>query len=81
MRDEFPAGVILSTGTSLVPDLPFTFDEGDEVRIRISSIGQLANPVVRGKPQSRADRNLLSRTGEFFHPALRPEVCRPGLSG
>jgi 2-dehydro-3-deoxy-D-arabinonate dehydratase len=48
--DEFPAGVILSTGTSLVPELPFTLEAGDEVRIRISGIGELANPVVRGKP-------------------------------
>ena len=48
--DEFPAGVILSTGTSVVPELPFTLEAGDEVRIRISGIGELANPVVRGKP-------------------------------
>jgi 2-dehydro-3-deoxy-D-arabinonate dehydratase len=48
--DDFPAGVILSTGTSLVPDLPFTLEAGDEVRIRISGIGELINPVVRGKP-------------------------------
>jgi 2-dehydro-3-deoxy-D-arabinonate dehydratase len=48
-EDEFPAGVVLSTGTSLVPDLPFTLEAGDEVRIRISGIGELANPVVRGK--------------------------------
>jgi 2-dehydro-3-deoxy-D-arabinonate dehydratase len=48
-EDEFPAGVILSTGTSLVPDLPFTLEAGDEVRIRISGIGELVNPVVRGK--------------------------------
>src|ERR1700728_40327 len=47
--DEFPAGVILSTGTSLVPDLPFTLQAGDEVRIVISGIGALVNPVVRGK--------------------------------
>jgi 2-dehydro-3-deoxy-D-arabinonate dehydratase len=48
-EDDFPAGVILSTGTSLVPDLPFTLEAGDEVRIRISGIGELVNPVVRGK--------------------------------
>ena len=55
--DDFPAGVILSTGTSLVPDLPFTLEAGDEVRIRISGLGELANPVVRGKPLSPADAN------------------------
>jgi 2-dehydro-3-deoxy-D-arabinonate dehydratase len=55
--DDFPAGVILSTGTSLVPDLPFTLEAGDEVRIRISGLGELANPVVRGKPRSPAGAN------------------------
>jgi 2-dehydro-3-deoxy-D-arabinonate dehydratase len=48
-EDEFPAGVLLSTGTSLVPDLPFTLRAGDEVRISIEEIGALVNPVVRGK--------------------------------
>jgi 2-dehydro-3-deoxy-D-arabinonate dehydratase len=48
--DEFPAGAILSTGTSVVPDLPFTLEAGDEIRIRISGVGELTNPVVRGKP-------------------------------
>jgi 2-dehydro-3-deoxy-D-arabinonate dehydratase len=48
-EDEFPAGVVLSTGTSLVPDLPFTLEAGDQVRIRILGIGELVNPVVRGK--------------------------------
>jgi 2-dehydro-3-deoxy-D-arabinonate dehydratase len=48
-EEEFPAGAILSTGTSLVPDLPFTLEAGDEVRIRISGVGELVNPVVRGK--------------------------------
>ena len=48
-EDDFPAGVVLSTGTSLVPDLPFTLQAGDEIRIKISEIGELVNPVVRGK--------------------------------
>jgi 2-dehydro-3-deoxy-D-arabinonate dehydratase len=39
----------LSTGTSLVPDLPFTLQAGDEIRIHIAQIGDLVNPVVRGK--------------------------------
>jgi 2-dehydro-3-deoxy-D-arabinonate dehydratase len=52
-EDEFPAGAILSTGTSVVPDLPFTLEAGDETRIRISGIGELANPVVRGKAAVR----------------------------
>jgi 2-dehydro-3-deoxy-D-arabinonate dehydratase len=52
-EDEFPAGVLLSTGTSLVPDLPFTLRAGDEIRISISEIGELVNYVVRGKAALR----------------------------
>jgi 2-dehydro-3-deoxy-D-arabinonate dehydratase len=48
-EDDFPEGVVLSTGTSLVPDLPFTLRAGDEIRIAISELGELVNPVVRGK--------------------------------
>jgi len=48
-EEEFPAGAILSTGTSLVPDLPFTLQAGDGIRIHIAQIGDLVNPVVRGK--------------------------------
>jgi 2-dehydro-3-deoxy-D-arabinonate dehydratase len=48
-EDEFPDGVVLSTGTSLVPDLPFTLRPGDEIRIAITDIGELVNHVVRGK--------------------------------
>ena len=47
--EEFPYGVVLCTGTCLVPDLPFTLEPGDRVRIGISGIGTLENPVVRGK--------------------------------
>ncbi len=53
-EDEFPAGVVLSTGTSLVPDLPFTLQAGDEIRISISELGELVNHVVRGKAALRA---------------------------
>ena len=48
-EDDFPEGAVLSTGTSLVPDLPFTLQPGDEIRITIPGIGELVNPVVRGK--------------------------------
>jgi 2-dehydro-3-deoxy-D-arabinonate dehydratase len=47
--DEFPEGAVLSTGTSLVPDLPFTLESGDTVTITIDEIGTLSNTVVRGK--------------------------------
>src|SRR6185437_561132 len=60
-EDEFPAGVILSTGTSLVPDLPFTLQAGDEIRIAIPGIGELVNPVVRGKAAVAAALGLPAR--------------------
>jgi 2-dehydro-3-deoxy-D-arabinonate dehydratase len=48
-EDAFPDGVILSTGTALVPDSPFTLEAGDIVEIDIDQLGTLRNPVVRGK--------------------------------
>ncbi len=49
-REEvFPDGVVLSTGTSLVPDLPFTLRGGDRVDIRIDEIGALTSEVSVGK--------------------------------
>ena len=46
--DIHPRGVILSTGTCLVPPAPFTLERDDLVRIDITQIGTLTNPVVRG---------------------------------
>ena len=48
-EDDFPDGVILSTGTALVPESPFTLESGDIVTIDIDGLGTLRNPVVRGK--------------------------------
>jgi 2-dehydro-3-deoxy-D-arabinonate dehydratase len=42
---SFPHGVILSTGTGLVPELDFTLLDGDEVQIDIAGVGSLANVV------------------------------------
>ncbi|MBZ5740985.1 fumarylacetoacetate hydrolase family protein [Nocardioides mangrovi] len=48
-EDDFPQGVVLATGTSLVPDLPFTLEGGDVVSIELVGLGVLTNPVVVGK--------------------------------
>jgi 2-dehydro-3-deoxy-D-arabinonate dehydratase len=48
--DVFPDGAVLATGTSLVPELPFSLADGDVVTIRIDHVGTLVNPVVRGRP-------------------------------
>jgi 2-dehydro-3-deoxy-D-arabinonate dehydratase len=46
--NSFPNGVILLTGTGIVPDKPFTLTKGDRVEITIAGIGTLANPVTQG---------------------------------
>ena len=48
-RDNlFPDGVVLLTGTGVVPPDDFTLQAGDEVVISIEGIGTLRNPVVQG---------------------------------
>jgi 2-dehydro-3-deoxy-D-arabinonate dehydratase len=42
---EFPAGVILLTGTSVIPAPEFTLRPGDTVRILITGLGELVNTV------------------------------------
>lgn len=42
----FPDGVVLLTGTGLVPDVDTTLKAGDVVTIAIAGIGELVNPVV-----------------------------------
>jgi 2-dehydro-3-deoxy-D-arabinonate dehydratase len=52
--DVHPSGVILSTGTCLVPPAPFSLAGDDVVRIDISEIGTLTTRVVRGLDAIRA---------------------------
>jgi 2-dehydro-3-deoxy-D-arabinonate dehydratase len=47
-ENEFPNGVILLTGTGVVPPDDFTLNAGDVVAITIDGIGTLTNPVVVG---------------------------------
>jgi 2-dehydro-3-deoxy-D-arabinonate dehydratase len=47
-RDNlFPDGVILLTGTGIVPPDDFSLQPGDVVRITIDGIGTLTNPVIQ----------------------------------
>ena len=46
---HFPEGVVLSTGTGLVPEMTVTLIAGDVVTIRVAEVGTLSNPVVEGK--------------------------------
>ncbi|HYE20528.1 MAG TPA: fumarylacetoacetate hydrolase family protein [Tepidisphaeraceae bacterium] len=46
-RDQsFPGGVILLTGTGIVPPNEFSLRSGDGIRIEIDGIGTLENPVA-----------------------------------
>ncbi len=49
--NHFPEGVVLLTGTGIVPPDEFSLEAGDLVKISIDGIGTLVNPVVRGAPQ------------------------------
>jgi 2-dehydro-3-deoxy-D-arabinonate dehydratase len=46
---EFPEGVVLSTGTGIVPGLDFDLKPADVVEITIENIGRLVNPVVKAR--------------------------------
>jgi 2-dehydro-3-deoxy-D-arabinonate dehydratase len=43
---DFPAGVVLLTGTGLVPGSDFTLHEGDRVDVDVADVGVLTNPVT-----------------------------------
>jgi 2-dehydro-3-deoxy-D-arabinonate dehydratase len=51
--NRFPDGVILLTGTGIVPPDEFTLENGDEVHITIDGVGTLSNPVIRGESPGR----------------------------
>lgn len=46
--DHHPHGMVLSTGTGIVPDLDLTLEPDDVVTIDVEGLGSLSNPVVRG---------------------------------
>lgn len=46
--DRHPDGAVLSTGTCLVPEAPFSLEPGDVVHVSVSGVGVLSNRVVRG---------------------------------
>jgi len=48
-EEHFPDGVVISTGTGIVPEMDFTLAEGDVVSIDVEQVGVLRNPVVAGK--------------------------------
>jgi 2-dehydro-3-deoxy-D-arabinonate dehydratase len=51
---EFPVGVVLLTGTAIVPPPDFTLRAGDEVIIATTGLGELRNMVEITKPSRSA---------------------------
>jgi 2-dehydro-3-deoxy-D-arabinonate dehydratase len=58
--DIYPDGVVLATGTCLVPPAPFSLADGDVVAVTVGEIGVLTTSVVRGLDRMREafDRQL-----------------------
>ncbi len=44
--NSFPSGVLLMTGTGIIPPNDFTLASGDEIRIEIEGVGRLVNTVA-----------------------------------
>ncbi|MGW5190725.1 fumarylacetoacetate hydrolase family protein [Kribbella sp. NPDC004138] len=49
LPNDFPDGVILATGTGIVPELDFALAAGDVITITIDEVGTLTNTVATGK--------------------------------
>lgn len=49
LPNDFPDGVILATGTGIVPELDFALAEGDVITIAIAELGTLTNTVAVGR--------------------------------
>jgi 2-dehydro-3-deoxy-D-arabinonate dehydratase len=52
-ENSFPNGVLLMTGTGIVPPDEFSLAVGDRIRITIDPIGTLENDVVQSGPLTR----------------------------
>jgi 2-dehydro-3-deoxy-D-arabinonate dehydratase len=54
LRADFhPGGVVLTTGTCLVPPAPFSLADGDVVTVAVAEVGVLTTGVVRGLDRMR----------------------------
>jgi 2-dehydro-3-deoxy-D-arabinonate dehydratase len=51
--DIHPDGVVLATGTCLVPPAPFSLADGDVVAVAVDQVGVLTTDVVRGIDRMR----------------------------
>lgn len=61
--DSHMDGAVLSTGTCLVPEAPFSLEPDDVVHITITGVGTLSNPVVRGRAAMEAAAGAFPQGG------------------
>jgi 2-dehydro-3-deoxy-D-arabinonate dehydratase len=57
----FPDGVILSTGTGIIPPLNISLEAGDEVEIGVAGVGTLRNSVavIPADPDPTLENSLI----------------------
>jgi 2-dehydro-3-deoxy-D-arabinonate dehydratase len=77
--DAHPDGVVLSTGTCLVPSQTFSLTEGDIVQISIAEVGVLTTGVVRGPEAMSWLVDGTSVPGRPTAGHLAPATPREGL--
>lgn len=71
-EEQFPEGVIVSTGTGIVPEFSFTLAVGDVVVVTVAEVGTLVSYVVAGKDAltwlatSTSDSRGAHRRGESY---------------
>jgi 2-dehydro-3-deoxy-D-arabinonate dehydratase len=46
--EQFPDGVVLSTGTGIVPELDFTLQEGDQATVSVEEAVTVTNVIAVG---------------------------------
>lgn len=69
LGDAHPDGVVLATGTGIIPEMSFTLAAGDRVVIEIRYVGTLSNPVIAGR--SALTWLVDARTDPFAREAQR----------
>ena len=71
-EQSFPQGVVLSTGTGLVPQIEFTLVAGDIVSIAIAGVGNLRNHVLLGQEFRQAQASEWSAGADPSRAAASP---------
>ena len=69
--DIHPDGVVLSTGTCLVPPAPFSLADGDVVTVTVDQVGALTTSVVRGLDRMREAFERQAAHGRAHCPERR----------